>query len=72
MAITAISRGRRCAKGAMTNARRAGEGGAAKWPMEFTITNSNLERRRYAALSLRVDCDGRLAPLTGANVYFCP
>jgi hypothetical protein len=56
----------------MTNARRAGEGGAAKWPMEFTITNSNLERRRYAALSLRVDCDGRLAPLTGANVYFCP
>jgi hypothetical protein len=69
MAITAMSKARRCAKGAMTRANRPGD---AVWPMEFTITNSNLERRRYAALSLRVDCDGRLAPLTGANVYFCP
>jgi hypothetical protein len=42
MAITAMSRKRRCAKGVLTKASRAGD---ANWLMEFTITVSNLERR---------------------------
>jgi hypothetical protein len=63
----------RCAIGAaLKKASEVADGGAAEWPMEFTITVWNLERRLYAALSLRIDCDNRPARLAGANVYFCP
>ena len=41
--MTAMSRGRRCAKGAALKARRAGDAVAPRWFMQFTITGWNLD-----------------------------